>query len=348
LTLARDARGEYPLFTRAIALLTVLLVTTTGVACAGGGSDDAPGSRIAFEIELDGTWQLVTANADGSGDLTILRDLREGPGGGTEWSPDGERIASHDLIGLSVINADGTGFREVSAGSPEAGVAWSPDGGQLASLETGFPGALYVEDADGANRRLIARCDCDHDSKVAWSPDGGTIAYSTAFSISLVHPDGTGKRALTRKGFAGWGGPSAELSWSPDGKQIAFTRPPHPYGEPENRDKPMYVINTDGSRERELGPGDGPVWSPDGARIAFTRGGIVHTINRDGSGERKLGRGDGHISWSPSGTQIVAMRNFGGRRKRAIWVWNVDGSGGRQIWPRQGFCQCDPPAWQPG
>ena len=122
----------------------------------------------------------------------------------------------------------------------------------------------------------------------------------------------------------------------------------------------MYVINADGSRERELGPGEewsGPVWSPDGARIVFTRGGIVHMINRDGSGERRLGRGDGPLSWSPSGTQIVVMRNFakpvfgefgGVSRKSAIWVWNVDGSGGRQVWPREGVCNCVDPAWQPG
>ena len=344
-----------------------MLVTTTGVACAESGSDDGPEGRIAFAIELDGEWRLVTANADGSGDLTVLRDLSEFPTGETKWSPDGKRIASNDLDGLWVINADGTGFREVVADAPEAGLAWSPDGGQLAFLEPGGAfsrGAVYVEDADGANRRLIVRCDCDFDSNVAWSPDGGTIAYSDAVldgAIHLVHPDGTGRRVLTR----GFVGPSPELSWSPDGNQIAFIRPPLPYVmgsdgvERENSDKPlMYVINTDGSGERRLGPGEGPVWSPDGARIAFIRGRVVYAINSDGNGERRLGRGDSHLSWSPSGTQIAVRRDFGrpsptgkfgrpSRKKGAIWVWNVDGSGGRQIWPRPGFCHCGHPAWQP-
>ena len=159
---------------------------------------------------------------------------------------------------------------------------------------------------------------------------------------------------------------SPELSWSPDGNQIAFTRPPFPYvrgsdgTERANTAEPdLYVISTDGSGELRLGLGKGPVWSPDGGRIAFIRGRVVYAIDSDGSGERRLGRGDYHLSWSPDGTQIAVRRDFGRPSpgkfgglarfgKRAIWVWNVDGSGGRQIWPRQGLCECGHPAWQPG
>ena len=213
-----------------------------------------------------------------------------------------------------MINADGTGLRDVVARySPEAGFAWSPDGGQLAFFED--PG-LYVEDADGANRRLLARCDCRFDSQVAWSPDGGMIAYSDSTQIHLVHPDGTGKRTLTQTSTGG--ALSPELSWSPDGNQIAFTRPPFPYvrgsdgTERANTAEPdLYVISTDGSGELRLGLGKGPVWSPDGGRIAFIRERVVYAIDSDGSGERRLGRGDYHLSWSPSGTQIAVRRDFG-------------------------------------
>ena len=85
---------------------------------------------------MDGDWRLVTANADGSGDLTVLRPLSEVLGDETKWSPDGQKIASTDGDGFWVINADGTGLRDVVARySPEAGFAWSPDGGQLAFFE---------------------------------------------------------------------------------------------------------------------------------------------------------------------------------------------------------------------
>lgn len=356
------SRHEYRRLTRTIAVLTVLLVTAGGVGCSGASSHDVSEGRIAFAVEVDGDWRLVTANADGSGNLTVLRHLSEVLGDETKWSPDGQKIASTGGDGFWVINADGTGLRDVVARySPEAGFAWSPDGGQLAFFED--PG-LYVEDADGANRRLLARCDCRFDSQVAWSPDGGMIAYSDSTQIHLVHPDGTGKRTLTQTSTGG--ALSPELSWSPDGNQIAFTRPPFPYvrgsdgTERANTAEPdLYVISTDGSGELRLGLGKGPVWSPDGGRIAFIRERVVYAIDSDGSGERRLGRGDYHLSWSPSGTQIAVRRDFGRPSpgkfgglarfgKRAIWVWNVDGSGGRQIWPRQGLCECGHPAWQPG
>jgi Tol biopolymer transport system component len=319
------SRPEYHRVTRAIAVLTVFLVTAGGVGSSGASSDDAAEGRIAFAVEVDGDLRLVTANADGSGDLTVLRHLTEVLGNETKWSPDGQKIASTDGDGLWVINADGTGLREVVAGySPEAGFAWSPDGGRLAFFER--PG-LYVEDADGANRRLIVRCDCKFDSQVAWSPDGGTIAYSDSAQIHLVHPDGTGERALTRSSTGG--ALSPELSWSPDGNQIAFTRPPFPY-----------------------------VRGSDGIERANTAKPDLYVISTDGSGERRLGLGDYHLSWSPDGTQIAVRRDFGrpsptgkfgvpSRKNGAIWVWNGDGSGGRQIWPREGFCHCAHPAWQP-
>jgi hypothetical protein len=60
-------------------LLTVMLVAAADVACSSAGSDDDPEGRIAFAIQLDNAWRLVTANADGSGDLTVLRHQRDWP-----------------------------------------------------------------------------------------------------------------------------------------------------------------------------------------------------------------------------------------------------------------------------
>jgi Tol biopolymer transport system component len=328
------AKDEYPRLTRAIALLTVLLVTTTGVACGGADSDDAPEGRIAFATELDAGWRVAVANADGSGDLAVLRHPSDYQTRDATWSPDGRKIAAVDDEGVWMINADGTGLREVAADldlSSLVSFAWAPDGSQVVFHHRS---GLYVEDADGANRRRIVRCDCPPDTQVAWSPDGTTIAYSEwadpGTQIHLVNPDGTGKRVLTK------GGQGAELSWSPDGEQIAFTRPPDVTERPI-----MYVINSDGSGEVRLVTGEGPVWSPAGDRIAFMYGGDVHVINSDGSGERKLASGD-YPSWSPSGTEIAVSR--GGR---AIWVLNLNGSRGRQIWPRHGRCECGAPTWLP-
>jgi Tol biopolymer transport system component len=260
-----------------------MLVAAAGVACGSVGSVDDPEGRIAFAIELNDAWRLVTANADGSGDLTVLRspsDYRAD----AAWSPDGKKIAYSDVYVVEVMNADGTGLRQVVGGDVLRGLdtsfAWSPDGGEIAILNA--PAALYVVHADGANLRLIVRCRCVPGTRPAWSPDGRMIAYAEwvgarGIQIRLVNLDGTDKRALTRGGEA-----SSELSWSPDGSQIAFTRAPIPYVvgsdgiERENPAGPvMYVINGDGSGERRLGRGEEPAWSPDGTRIAFTRRGRV-------------------------------------------------------------------------
>jgi Tol biopolymer transport system component len=328
-----------------IAFLTVSLVATTGVACGTAGSDDAPKGRIAFTIPVDGEWRPAIANADGSGDPTVLPQPVEP--GWAEWSPDGKKIAfNHD--DFLVVNADGTGLRQV-ADSFQQGFAWAPDGDQIATLEGP---ELYVVDADGTDRRLISRGQGPLES-VSWSPDGRTIAYTAynpdeGYRIHLADSDGTGKRALTL---------GSRPSWSPDGNLIAFGRtlwPPYyvvgSTGEERERPSSVYVIDNDGGGERRLGRGNGPLWSPDGSRIAFTRDRAVYVIDSDGGGERRIGRGD-TVSWSPSGTHIAVLRDSrkpsGPRSKTAIWVLNVDGSGERRIWPRRGLCECSSPAWLP-
>jgi Tol biopolymer transport system component len=178
-----------------------------------------------------------------------------------------------------VINADGTGVRRVTAGF-DLSVAWAPDGSQIAFQKRS---GLYVENADGTDRRRIVRCDCAQAAQLAWSPDGRFIAYvewtdddlEASTLIHLVHPDGTGDRVLAE---GGQGGPP-ELSWSPDGEQIVFTRPPDVTERPG-----IYVIGRDGGRERRIGSGEAPVWSTAGTRIAFaTPVGEVFAINSDGS-----------------------------------------------------------------
>lgn len=47
-----------------------------------------------------------------------------------------------------------------------------------------------------------------------WSPDGQWIAFNRGGGVMIVHPDGTGERAVVGQGYVG------ELSWSPDSKWI--------------------------------------------------------------------------------------------------------------------------------
>ena len=58
-------------------------------------------------------------------------------------------------------------------------------------------------------------------------------------------------------------GPDFDPSWSPDGTQIAFRS--ERSGQPE-----VWVMNADGTGQRQLAAGLSPAWSPDGSLIAFS------------------------------------------------------------------------------
>ena len=136
------------------------------------------GSEIAF-ISGDNTGQslhLSVINVDGSNPRE-LTDVRWGPMRGTNgfllwiyglsWSPDGSQIAFSDSVSddgdtwnvhVFVINADGTGRRDLTAGQPRSSLdpEWSPDGRQIAFVtDRDDDEALYIMDADGSNPQRI-------------------------------------------------------------------------------------------------------------------------------------------------------------------------------------------------
>ena len=110
---------------------------------------------------------------------------------------------------------------------------------------------------------------------------GQVAAGQLVRKIVLIHPDGSGERALAV---------GDSPTWTPDGKRLAFYR-----------DGNIWTIDADGSGARVLiRDGHSPAWSRDGTKIAFLREDKcgqatckerVMIASADGKGARPVGTG---------------------------------------------------------
>jgi dipeptidyl aminopeptidase/acylaminoacyl peptidase len=100
---------------------------------------------------------------------------------------------------------------------------------------------------------------------------------------------------------------------SPDGRQIIFTR--RWVDKMNDRfESALYIMNSDGGRQRFLVKGSGARWSPDGTRIAYMAEGepkgnqiFVRWMDAEGAMTQitRLEESPGGISWSPDGKSIA-------------------------------------------
>jgi Tol biopolymer transport system component len=249
----------------------------------------------------------------------------------------------------------------IAIGGASAAAPSPPDQIAYIGKYQGVP-ALYLANADGGNRTLIARGVTDH-TTFSWSPDGQRLAVTrgggTSQEVWLVNADGSGLSRLThsagkrRHTDFDW---SEDASWSPDGTRIAFDGQRAIY---DSSPQQIYVIGADGSGESKLthtaAPSIDPTWAPNG-RILFEEWlghwgtpdpqGIVnwvsnrrldlYTMNADGSALRRIARVHNEVdhcacpAWSPDGTKIAYEAAEAGG-KPDIWVMNADGTGRKQL-----------------
>ncbi len=133
----------------------------------------------------------------------------DGTGGLTALSP--SRVSVHDNDYFDGVSADS-----------------SPDGSQVvfAADVTNTEKALYVVNIDGSGVHAIKMPTPINPTSAQWSPDGNWIAFSggdsrpNGFSeVYLIHPNGTGLRAITSPAH---GYSSFAPIWSPDGTKLLF------------------------------------------------------------------------------------------------------------------------------
>ena len=262
------------------------------------------GKRIAF---LTGGVVHVI-NADGSG---VRRVPARPLFGDFTWAPDGRRVAFSVAAGgdirILVASVDGGATKVLtSAVSGAVLPSWSPRGSSIAftSANNNFAHIYTVrEDGSGLRKLTSGR----HESFPSWSPDGRWILFqpylclagTCGYAISVMRPDGSGKRRLAHvPGTPGGGGLHA--SWSPDSRRIAFIRlRPHGIG------YDILSVGLTDTRVRTLAHdarSGSPSWSPDGRRIAYATtaaASAINVMNADGSRNRVLVQGGALPAWRP-------------------------------------------------
>jgi WD40 repeat protein len=228
--------------------------------------------RIAFAAFDGTTWQIYTAEPNGTSELQITTLKGEGAFH-PEWSPDGRRLAftvqTDGRSDIYTIDADGTEFTRLTDDGGSHLPSWSPDGTRLAYSRAAGDGTedIWVMKADGTSATQITQ---EHDGAMAlspsWSPDGTHIVFvsNRSGTPQIYEMDARGDavtQLTTADGF------HAGPEYSPDGTRIAFAGD---VGGPG-----LFTMAVDGRGVERLTdePQVGPLnlsWAPDGRFIVYS------------------------------------------------------------------------------
>lgn len=263
-------------------------------------------NQIVFSRSHDQNIELYVMNTDG----TQQTRLTNTPGIEEVFasiSPDAMSIAystSANFDGnIATINADGTGFKQLTFSGEDAYPRWSPDGEKITFISNRDGNLeIYVMNADGSGQTRLTNNSAD-DSYPEWSPNGSMIYFTSNRDgdpeIFSMDTSGLNITQITKDSSDNL----LPVS-SSDGSKLAFLSD-------RDGDLNLYIMNTDGSDVHQLTAFNAvtrfPSWSPDGSRIAFdtNKDGNdfqVYSIGADGTGLINLSANtfsDGIADWSP-------------------------------------------------
>jgi TolB protein len=292
------------------ALVAVLVVPALAAACGGGrlsGYLRTPawsrdGRHVAFVRFLNGSNEIYVMNPDGSHlrRLTGPRQDLIDELSSQSWSPDGRKLVFARGPNMStprerptsifVMNADGTGIRQLTRNNRDDDPAWSPDGRRIAFARYGSKnyGSIYVMNSDGRKQRRLATS--FGYPPPAWSPNGQEIALEDpAGGITIVRLDGEEVNHLEPSTWNGYRVVDYAPTWSPDGRKLAFAATIDPGQEATTW---IEVRSVGGGNRRVFSRGfhtvEFPAWSPNGRQIAFGISGKLMVMNAKGTNARNL------------------------------------------------------------
>lgn len=240
-TTAVPAASATPALTQPPAPSATAVPTATPVPTAVPTEVPPLACTIAFDTDRDGNREVYIMGPDGSNPV----NLSNAPGVDMKpaWAPDGSQVAftsdrdNGEEPGqfIYVINADGTGLRQLTHEHGSDWADWSHDGGKITYSTDGD---IYVINADGSGQAVNLTNSPEHDEQPTWSPDGRLIAWLSddggRFQISVMNADGSNARRITENARVD------DVTWTVDGQ--LFSHGDFPGAECFN-----CVMNADGS-----------------------------------------------------------------------------------------------------
>jgi Tol biopolymer transport system component len=269
------------------------LTADTRGLLVGPETDGSPGfsnqgDKIAFIRVGDGDFQVMSMLPDGSSVETLAKLPGEFYGYG--WSPTGDALlvnfTESGITGFryAIVNADGSGYRELNLGRPADYAGWRPNGKHIVfrgQLDDGKAG-IFIADADGTNIRQlpIESVDMVDFENLSWSPDGKHLSFMSAGEVlgtklhwqsAIADIDANGEMTDLRPLRLDFDS-SAERgpAWSPDSSRLAVLIDQLP-------NRQVGIVNADGTGYQLVGPQTsasknilGYTWSPDGKTLLIT------------------------------------------------------------------------------
>lgn len=258
-------------------------------------------------------------------------------------------------IQLCLINADGSGFRQLTFDSNNYYPSFAPDGRSIvfASIRTG-KWQVYEMDLQSSNVKALTT-NLPGVAAPEISPDGTQIVFThvgadanLTTSIWLMQRDGSNPHELRAE-------PNVDLldpSWSPDGTQIVYARTAG--GETQ-----LYVMNADGTDAHFITNMEGlrgrTDWSPDGTTIGTYAGTVWHRelyfMAPDGSNLRQIGKTGGNSlapAFSPDSQWVVFtgyLDRYRDLQGCELYIMRRDGSDLRRLTDND-YCDYQP-RWGP-